>query len=179
MAKKTYRPSALAKASVERDGERWTLVFVRELRHAPASVWRALTAPDALREWAPFDADRDMAKPGAVTLTMAGEGESETFACTIRRAEENRVLEHTWDEDVLRWELEPIDGGTRLTLRHSTPDRSMTPKTAAGWHICLDVMERWLSNEPVGRVVGPDAKEHGWPELNAKYEQRFASAAEE
>ena len=33
-----------------------TLVLVRDLPHPPAKVWRALTEPEHLREWAPFDA---------------------------------------------------------------------------------------------------------------------------
>jgi uncharacterized protein YndB with AHSA1/START domain len=136
-------------------------------------VWRALTAPDALRAWAPFEADRDLGAPGAATLIMEADGESERYACTVVHAEKEKLLEHTWGDDVLRWELEPIAEGTRLTLRHTTPDRGWTPKTAAGWHICLDVMERLLAGEPIERVVGSAAKEHGWVELNAAYAARF------
>jgi hypothetical protein len=29
---------------VQKDGEKWTLILVRELRHSPEKVWRALTA---------------------------------------------------------------------------------------------------------------------------------------
>jgi uncharacterized protein YndB with AHSA1/START domain len=52
-----YSPGPAAGAKVEKDGESWTLVLVRELRHPPAKVWQALTDPAELREWAPFDAD--------------------------------------------------------------------------------------------------------------------------
>jgi hypothetical protein len=36
--------------------------LVRELRHPPATVWQALTDPAQLSEWAPFDADRNLAR---------------------------------------------------------------------------------------------------------------------
>ena len=49
-----------AGARCEKDGEKWTLVLVRELRHPPKKVWQALTDPAQLREWAPFDADRSL-----------------------------------------------------------------------------------------------------------------------
>ena len=56
-----YAPGPASGAQVRKDGEKWTLILVRELRHSPEKVWQALTDPAHLREWAPFDADR---KPG-------------------------------------------------------------------------------------------------------------------
>ena len=56
-----YTPGPASGAQVRKDGEKWTLILVRELRHSPEKVWQALTDPAQLREWAPFDAD---AKPG-------------------------------------------------------------------------------------------------------------------
>ena len=50
-----YSPGPARGAEVRKDGEKWTLVLVRELRHAPAKVWEAITDPAHLREWAPFD----------------------------------------------------------------------------------------------------------------------------
>ena len=38
-----YAPGAAFGAEVRKDGEKWTLVLVRELRHPPAKVWKALT----------------------------------------------------------------------------------------------------------------------------------------
>jgi hypothetical protein len=52
------------------EGDRWTLIFVRTFRHSPERVWAALTDPDQLRKWAPFDADRDLGRVGDATLTM-------------------------------------------------------------------------------------------------------------
>ena len=55
-----YTPGAASGAEVQKDGEKWTLVLVRDLRHPPAKVWKALTEPEHLREWAPFDSDRNL-----------------------------------------------------------------------------------------------------------------------
>ena len=38
-----YSPGAAAGAEVRKDGDKWTLVLVRELRHPPGKVWQALT----------------------------------------------------------------------------------------------------------------------------------------
>ena len=51
-----YVPGPAVGAEVQKDGEKWTLILVRQLRHPPAMVWQALTDPAHLSEWAPFDA---------------------------------------------------------------------------------------------------------------------------
>src|SRR5213595_631296 len=55
-----YTPGPASGAQVRKDGEKWTLILVRELRHSPEKVWQALTHPAQLREWAPFDADGNL-----------------------------------------------------------------------------------------------------------------------
>jgi uncharacterized protein YndB with AHSA1/START domain len=52
-----YTPGPANVAQVQKDGDKWTLVLVKELRHSPEKVWQAITDPVHLREWAPFDAD--------------------------------------------------------------------------------------------------------------------------
>ncbi|HEY1810333.1 MAG TPA: SRPBCC domain-containing protein, partial [Acidobacteriaceae bacterium] len=130
-----YVPGPASGARVEKGGERWTLVLVRELRHPPARVWEALTNPEHLREWAPFDADGTLDRAGAsvhVTWTATGRATE----ATVVRAEAPQVLEF----GDIRWELEPRGEGTRLTLWHSI-DRRYVAWGAAGWHICFDVLD--------------------------------------
>src|SRR5436189_119047 len=75
-------------------GDDWTLVLVRELRKPPATVWKALTDPAQLREWAPFDADRNLSSVGQAKLSTFGTPQvSET---TVKRAEEPKLLEYDW-----------------------------------------------------------------------------------
>ena len=71
--------------------------------------------------------------------------------------------------DVLRWELEAMDVGTRLTLRHTVRSQDSLCQVAAGWHICLDVAERLLAGRPVGVIRGQEALQYGWTELNDAY----------
>lgn len=170
---KDYVPGKAGDAEARKDGDRWTLVFVRELAHPPSKVWRALTEPDELREWAPFDADRNLGAIGPATLTLAGATTEEAFESEVREADEPRVLEYAWGEDVVRWELEPTTSGTRLTLHHTLDDPAWLPKVAAGWHMCIDIVDRALSGNPVGRIVGADARDYGWERLNSEYAERF------
>lgn len=171
-----YAPGPAAGAAIRKQGESWTLVLVRQLRHPPQQVWRALTDPDELRQWAPFDADRSLAAVGPVTLSTVGAPAPMVSESTVARAEPPRLLEHTWGSHVLRWELEPRDGGTRLTLWHNIA-RDYIAMGAAGWHICFDVLDRVLGGEPIGRIAGMDAmKLDGWQRLFAEYTAQFGVA---
>ncbi|AOB31230.1 polyketide cyclase [Bordetella sp. H567] len=169
-----YDPGPAAGADVHKDGDKWTLVVVRELRHPPEKVWQAITEPAHLREWAPFDADRSLGAIGTVKLSTVGAPTAHVSETQVKRAEAPKLLEYTWGDNDMRWELEPLEsGGTRLTLWHNI-DRGFISMGAAGWHICLDVLDRFLAGQPVGRLVGADAlKFGGWQRLNAEYARQF------
>jgi uncharacterized protein YndB with AHSA1/START domain len=153
--------------------EKWTLVLVRELRHSPEKVWQALTDPEHLREWAPFEADGSLSTVGTtVKLTTVAAPTAQVSKTTVKRAEAPRLLEYNWGANDIRWELEAVGGGTRLTLWHNI-DRRFISMGAAGWHICLDVLHHLLSGTPIGRVVGGDAMKFGWQRLNAEYARQF------
>ena len=166
-----YVPGPATGGEVQKDGEKWALVLVRELGHSPAVVWEALTDPAHLTEWAPFDADRNLAAVGPVKLSTVGTPQvSET---TVKRADAPKLLEYNWGGGDLRWELEPHGSGTRLTLWHNI-NRGFITWGAAGWHICFDVLERLLEGEPIGRIVARDAMQfEGWQRLVAEYAKQF------
>ena len=111
-----YTPGAASGAEVRRDGEKWTLILVRELRHSPERVWEALTEPTHLREWAPFDADGSLGTTGAtVKLTTVGAPAPHATETKVTRADAPEVLEYKWGGFDMRWQLEAFGGGTRLT----------------------------------------------------------------
>ena len=174
MSRENYQPGPAAGAEVRKEGENWTLVLVRDLRHPPKKVWQALTEPDHLREWAPFDADRSLGSPGAVKLTTVNAPTPQVSETIVKRAEAPKLLQYSWGDSDLRWQLEPLGKGTRLTLWHNI-DRRFISWGAAGWHICFDVLDRFLSDEPIGRMVGTETmKFDGWQRLQAEYAKQFA-----
>src|ERR1700688_528526 len=88
-----YEPGPASGAQVRKDGDKWTLILVRELRHSPEKVWHALTDPAQLREWAPFEVDGSVATVGAtVSLTWLGAGRPQ--ATTVTRADAPELLEY-------------------------------------------------------------------------------------
>jgi hypothetical protein len=166
-----YTPGPASGAEIRKDGEKWTLILVRELRHSPEKVWQALTDPAHLREWAPFEVDGSLGTVGTrVNLTWVGT--PTPLETTVTRADAPKLLEYS----DIRWELEAFGGGTRLTLWHNI-DRRFISWGAAGWHICFDVLDRLLSGTPIGRVVGGEAmKFEGWQRLSAEYAKQFGVA---
>lgn len=172
-----YAPGPATGAQVRKDGEKWTLILVRELRHSPEKVWQALTDPAQLHEWAPFDADASLATAGnTVKLTTIGAPALRVTETKVTRADAPRLLEYMWGDFQIRWELEPIVGGTHLTLWTNIGHRFIA-MGAAGWHICFDVLDHLLDGNPLGRIVGPEAMKFDWPRLHAEYAKQFGIEA--
>jgi uncharacterized protein YndB with AHSA1/START domain len=163
-----YSPGPAGEAQVRKEGDKWTLILVRQLRHSPERVWQALTNPAHLREWAPFIVDGSLDTVGAkVNLTWVGNPIPQET--TVTRADAPELLEY----GDIRWELEAFGGGTRLTLWHKI-DRRFISWGAAGWHIGFDVLERYLAGQPIGRIAGADAmKSAGWQRLVTEYAKQF------
>ncbi len=170
-----YKPGPVTGAQMQKEeGQNWTLIMVRELRHAPGKVWQALTDPAHLREWAPFDADGSLGMVGnTVRLTTVGAPTPHVTETTVTRADAPRALEYKWGGNDMRWELEAVGGGTRLTL-WARINRHFIAMGAAGWHICFDVLDHLLAGQPIGRTVGPDAMKFGdFQRLHAEYARQF------
>jgi uncharacterized protein YndB with AHSA1/START domain len=174
-----YTPGPASGARIQKERghnneEKWTLVLVRELRHSPDRVWQALTDPAHLREWAPFDADGSLNTVGTkVKLTTVGAPAPRVTETTVTRADAPEALEYNWGGFDMRWKLEAVGGGTRLTLWTNIGHRFIA-MGAAGWHICFDVLDHLLSGTPLGRMVGPEAmKFGGWQRLHLEYAKQF------
>ncbi len=117
-----YTPGPASGAQVRKDGEKWTLILVRELRHSPDKVWQALTDPAHLREWAPFDADRSLGTVGTtVKLTTVGAPTPHVSETTVTRADAPKALEYNWGGFDIRWEL------LRRTKPGGSPHRVRRP----------------------------------------------------
>jgi hypothetical protein len=77
-----------------------------------------------------------------------------------------RVFEWTWDSDVLRWELEPLKGGTKLTLTTWLgKDVDVAKDAAAGYHVCLDQLIELLDTGSTQPLVDADV---------GRWEKRYA-----
>jgi uncharacterized protein YndB with AHSA1/START domain len=138
--------------------EKPSLTIVRKLKAAPEKVWRALTQPDALKQWfAPSDAftipraETDLRVGGSYHIVMKSpDGEEHDVSGAYREILPNRKLVYTWvwksapeRESLVTWELRAAGAGTELTLRHEQfADAEARDKHQQGWTGCIARLEK-------------------------------------
>ena len=173
-SREQYAPGAASGAEVQKEGEKWTLVLVRDLRHPPAKVWKALTDPEHLREWAPFDSDRNLGAVGTAKLSTVGAPTPHVSETQVKRADAPKAA---------RVQLgrtgHPLGAGAAGRRRH--PAHALAQHRPwlhldgrRGLAHLLRCAGRLLAGQPIGRIVGPEAmKFGGWQRLNAEYAKQF------
>jgi len=150
----------------DRDGT-WVLTMSRRLWHPAAGVWPWLTDPRRLARWSPVVPDAPFDGVGA-RLVREQPGDDPVDG-EVLLVDPPHVLVHRWGPNVLRWKLTDTDDGCLLTLEQSMADPDPAAMSAAGWHVCLDVLEPALDGADVRRIVGPDALAVGWEGLRDRY----------
>ncbi|MFP3380663.1 activator of Hsp90 ATPase 1 family protein, partial [Bacillus sp. SIMBA_069] len=80
----------------------------------------------------------DLREGGSIKFDMQ-DGTFEEMKITA--LETCSVLEYTWGEDLVRFELYSEAEGCLFVLKeYITKLTSHTPRDLAGWHVCLDVI---------------------------------------
>ena len=141
--------------------EKPSLTIVRQFKAAPEKVWRALTQPEALKQWmAPDDAfqipvaEADLRVGGRYHIVMKSlDGEEHDVSGVYRVVEPNRKLAYTWAwkstperESLVTFELRAAGGGTALTLKHEQfADEEARDKHQHGWTGCLARLEKLVA----------------------------------
>lgn len=144
----THDPDPLGE--VRRDGDRWSLRYVRVLRHAPEKVWAAITRSEHLAHWLPCDMIGERRAGATLTLPFWPETVEKyklsgpPLTGEIRVWDPPHVFEWTWDVDLLRFELTPDPEGTRLTFTTWLGGSEADADTASGYHVCLGLLRARL-----------------------------------
>ncbi|GAA5052298.1 SRPBCC domain-containing protein [Nocardia callitridis] len=148
---------------------RWAVRFERVFAHPRTKVWRSLTETDQLRHWfvdiLDYDRTRFSIEPGAQLVFVAKTGGDPTFG-EVRAVDPPRLLEYSWGEEILRWELDDLGAEScRLTFVNEFPDRDSAPGLGAGWHVGLDRLHQHLT--------GTAHPQSTWDQLTEHYAQAF------
>ncbi|MEU4293057.1 SRPBCC family protein [Kribbella sp. NPDC026596] len=128
---------------------RTVLRMRRELRHPVAKVWRAITEPGQLAGWFPAAVEFDLRLDGPVRFTFENDPEAPVDLETsgvIRAYEPPNLIEYTWGDEVLRWELVPSSDGCMLNLTATYDDRPGSASFSGGWTLCFDALVRVLGD---------------------------------
>jgi len=147
-------------AVIQKNANGYTARYERRLKHPVAKVWAMLTENEKLAKWFSELSVDDLREGGVIKFDMQ-DGTFEEMEILELKAES--VLEYTWGEDRVRFELYPEPDGCRLVLIETIAKLTdHTPKDIAGWDVCLDVIEAVLA----GRTI-----ESGKSAWEIKYEQ--------
>lgn len=129
------------------------LRFERRLAHPPEKVWRAVTDPAEMEHWFPASIRTELKVGAPMRFSFAGHNPD-----IASRFDEGEVLEFDpprvyafrWADSVLRFEMTPDGGGTRLVFTHALGgagtwgDRQSAARNAAGWDGCLAMLDAQL-----------------------------------
>ncbi len=153
-SREPYAPGAASGAEVRKEGEKWTLVLVRDLSHPPAKVWKALTDPEHLREWAPFDSDRNLGTVGTAKLSTVGAPTPHVSETQVKRADAPKLLEFSWGDRTSagnwsRWEAAAL--GSRFGTTSTVDSYRWALRAGTSASMC------WIGFSPVGRLDASSA----------------------
>ncbi len=126
-----------------------------EVKAPPERVFRALASEEVTRWWVRpgvFDTRRwsgDVRRGGRWRASGIGGGKPYDLEGDFTEVDAPRRLVHTWRlagaESECAYLLEPVDGGTRVTLRHSgLASRPACANTCIGWETSFEELARML-----------------------------------
>jgi uncharacterized protein YndB with AHSA1/START domain len=154
-------------AVIEKLENGFSASFERHLRHSVENVWAFLTENDKLAKWFSELRVEELREGGVIKFDM-GDGTYEEM--TIIELKNYSVLEYTWGEDVVRFELAEEPEGCKLNLIEKISTlTNHTPKDLAGWHVCLDVISALLDSRQI-------AREEEWKKWYEKYVEAVEKA---
>jgi uncharacterized protein YndB with AHSA1/START domain len=163
--------SASGLGVLERSRGEVTVHFVRRLPHPAAKVWRALTEPEHQAAWFPTTVEGDPV-PGALLRFAFRDMDLPAFDGTMRSYEPPKLLEFSWGDERLRFELTPDGDGTLLSFSASFAELGRAARDAAGWHTCLDLLGHDLAGEPA-----PWPQDVRWRTVHGEYVRSFGAEA--
>ena len=133
----------MTEETLDTSGPRPAVRLKRHMPDPPSVVWQAITERGQLKSWFPCDVivEGDRWQVGAsITFVFPPEVTDLTLTGTVLAVDEPKLLSYSWGEDeILRFELSPEAGGTRLVLTDQL-QAGWAARNAAGWENCLDML---------------------------------------
>ncbi|WP_405082849.1 SRPBCC family protein [Paenibacillus chitinolyticus] len=134
-------------AILEKAPDGYVARFDRSFRHSAEAVWSMLTENDKLSRWFSELETGELREGGFIRFNMP---DGSFIKLDILEVKLCSVLEYTWGEDRVRFELYPESEGCRLVLTEKLQAiTAHTPKDLAGWHVCLEVIRLLLDGEEI------------------------------
>lgn len=139
--------------------------FRRNYAHPVERVWAAVTDSAELEAWFPSAVSMDPREGGAIEFS--GDPYAEDTTGSILTFDPPHRLAYTWAGGELHFELEPADTGCTLTLINVLDARNAAARNAAGWDVCLGLLDQQLAGE---RTAGPHSDSpEDWERIYGSY----------
>jgi uncharacterized protein YndB with AHSA1/START domain len=160
-----------ATGTLEQNDNRWRLRFTRPLAQSPEAVWQAITEAEHLDAWFPTRIIGEW-EVGAPLRFEFRNGEAPPFDGEVLAYEPPSLVEFRWGTDIIRLEVVPTGTGSTLTLLDTIDDLGKAARDGAGWHVCLEDLDRHLAGADSPAAVGGR-----WQEVHAGYVEKFGPEA--
>ena len=152
-----------------------TLTLTRDYPQPIERVWAAVSTPARIADWMGVEwlGDEGGALHEGAHFDYRFANSDLESRAHVLRFEPPHLIEHSWFENVppygrIRWALEEVKGGTRLTLTHFLPPFEEAPRAGSGWTILLEQLAKSLGDTPA---------ELSWRDLRDDYAERFGPEA--
>ncbi|GIN59007.1 hypothetical protein J8TS2_33260 [Lederbergia ruris] len=148
-------------ATIKQVDDGYMARFERHFKHPVERVWAMLTENEKLKLWFPELAIEELREGGIIQFDMQ-DGTYEKM--TITDYSPKSVLEFTWADDLVRFELYEESAGCFCIMKEKLQTiTEHTPRDLAGWHVCLDVIQALLD----GRVI--ESRKQEWEKWYEQY----------
>jgi uncharacterized protein YndB with AHSA1/START domain len=137
--------------TIERGDGYYEARLQRFTEHARDEVWAMLTEAEKFVEWlAPGHIE--LRKGGRAKLDFADSGT--LIDSKVSEFEAPELLEYSWSGPgeplrPVRWEIEAVEGGTRLRLTLRSPEDEDIARTCAGWEAHLMMLMAAIEGLPI------------------------------
>ena len=124
--------------------------FERIYDHPVARVWAAVTDPDEMRHWFPSPEVEYDARTGG-SITVSGDPYSPAPKTSrVLAWEPPHRFAFEWEDDELHLTLSEHARGCRLELVNILSTPGAGARNAAGWEMCLDLLDRVVAGAQQG-----------------------------
>lgn len=149
---------------IEYDG-RPAVRFERTYQQPVERLWAAITETDDLAHWFPSKVVVERRIGG--TVEFSGDPNVGPMTGQVLEFDPPHKLAYTWGNDELHFAVTAAGDGCTLTLINVLEARDTAARNAAGWHVCLAELTKFIAGEGAD---GPHAEtSEPWKPLYESY----------
>ena len=148
-------------------GSSLELRFERTFDVEPERLFAAISEDAGLSQWYPTTIEGER-RPGAALSLVFTADDGPPLSGEVLEFESGRVFAFQEGDNTLRMEVEKAGGGSQLVFAHRFPKGGSAARTAAGWHVSLELLANHLAGG--GAQINRELR---FTELHGEYLSRF------